>query len=387
MASWCSVSADTHYEVLGVEADATQDDIKAAYRRLSRQVHPDQGGSGALFRRVTEAYETLSDPERRKAYDDALRMPRGRPEPEEPVEEAPGWVRVDDVPPEGDGAGRTDDGAAGGTAPDGAVPPPRRTPDPDADGSFPGGEADTRSGIGRFFALHPAGCLAGVGMVLIVLPGFLRVHGAPSLGILGFLMVIVGTVALIGGRRVIRSGQALGLVAAEIDTMTGPQFESLLEALFSGLGCRVYRTGHKGGIGPELVIEQEGRRSVVMATRSAVPVGRGAVQQAIGAKAPHGATGAMVVTNATFTAHATTLAREHGVVLWDRRVLFAEMRRHSLAPTQGQGYPAGLSGGALLGAELRAGFSMLAKATAVVVGVMVVAKAASGTRPSPRRRR
>ncbi len=387
VASWWAVSADTHYEVLGVEADATQDDIKAAYRRLSRQVHLDQGGSGALFRKVGEAYETLSDPARRKAYDNSLRTPRGRPEPEEPAEEAPGWVRVDDVASDGDDRDVTDDGASGWPGLDDAVPPPGWSPDPNADGGYPVGEADARSGIGRLFAVHPAGCLVGLGVLLIVLSGSLGPGGAPSLGFLGFLVVLVGIVALVGGRRVIRSGQVLGSAIADIDAMTGPQFESLLEALFTRRGCRVRHTGGKGDLGADLVIEQAGRRTVVQAKRSAAPVGHGAVQQAVGAKAPYGATGAMVVTNATFTAHATVLARANRVVLWDRRVLFAEMRRYSLAATGGQGGPAGLSGGALLGAELRAGFPMAARAVAVVLGGLIAASAASGSRRRPRRRR
>lgn len=63
----------TLYEVLGVAPDATQDEIKAAYRRLVLQVHPDAGGNDALFRQVKEAYDTLVDPRLRQAYDAALR--------------------------------------------------------------------------------------------------------------------------------------------------------------------------------------------------------------------------------------------------------------------------------------------------------------------------
>jgi len=59
----------TLYDVLGVTPEAGEDDLKAAYRRLSRQVHPDQGGSDLLFRAVHDAYVTLSDPARRAAYD------------------------------------------------------------------------------------------------------------------------------------------------------------------------------------------------------------------------------------------------------------------------------------------------------------------------------
>jgi len=59
----------TLYDILELSPTAGLDEIKAAYRRLSTQVHPDRGGSGALFRLVREAYETLSDDNRRAEYD------------------------------------------------------------------------------------------------------------------------------------------------------------------------------------------------------------------------------------------------------------------------------------------------------------------------------
>ena len=57
------------YEVLGISKTATQDEIRNAYRSMSKTLHPDVGGNAALFRLVNEAYETLSDPRKRSAYD------------------------------------------------------------------------------------------------------------------------------------------------------------------------------------------------------------------------------------------------------------------------------------------------------------------------------
>jgi molecular chaperone DnaJ len=61
-----------YYEVLGVDRSASQQDIKRAYREKARQWHPDvsdEPNAGARFKEVNEAYQVLSDPEKRNAYD------------------------------------------------------------------------------------------------------------------------------------------------------------------------------------------------------------------------------------------------------------------------------------------------------------------------------
>jgi curved DNA-binding protein len=61
-----------YYEALGVPRDATPDDIRAAYRRLARQYHPDVNKTPDAedrFKEVSEAYEVLRDPEKRAQYD------------------------------------------------------------------------------------------------------------------------------------------------------------------------------------------------------------------------------------------------------------------------------------------------------------------------------
>jgi DnaJ-class molecular chaperone len=57
------------YDTLGVRSNAPADEIKRAYRRLASQHHPDKGGDKSRFQEIQQAYDTLSDPGRRAAYD------------------------------------------------------------------------------------------------------------------------------------------------------------------------------------------------------------------------------------------------------------------------------------------------------------------------------
>ena len=79
-----------YYAALGVVPTASQEEIKRAYRKLARKYHPDvskEPDAEARFKDVAEAYEALSDAERRAAYDDvAKRRPQG-----EAFSPPPGW--------------------------------------------------------------------------------------------------------------------------------------------------------------------------------------------------------------------------------------------------------------------------------------------------------
>ncbi len=72
------MASATYYEILRVAANASQDDIAAAYRRLARAVHPDRNPSPDAHRQMqvlNEAYNTLRHAERRRRYDDLLAAP------------------------------------------------------------------------------------------------------------------------------------------------------------------------------------------------------------------------------------------------------------------------------------------------------------------------
>jgi molecular chaperone DnaJ len=70
-----------YYDILGVKKDASEDEIKKAFRRLARKHHPDTGGSEEKFKEINEAYEVLSDSEKRSQYDQFGQYFGGNPPP------------------------------------------------------------------------------------------------------------------------------------------------------------------------------------------------------------------------------------------------------------------------------------------------------------------
>jgi curved DNA-binding protein len=101
-----------YYKVMGVARDATEAQIKQAYRRLARKYHPDvskEKDAEARFKDVGEAYEVLRSPEKRAAYDQLGTGPRAGEEFRPP----PDWGRDFEFSGAGPGAAR---GAGGGHA-------------------------------------------------------------------------------------------------------------------------------------------------------------------------------------------------------------------------------------------------------------------------------
>ena len=61
--------SSSYYDILGVSDKSTDVEIKKAYRSMSLRHHPDRGGDAEKFKEVSEAYETLSDSNKRREYD------------------------------------------------------------------------------------------------------------------------------------------------------------------------------------------------------------------------------------------------------------------------------------------------------------------------------
>lgn len=372
-----------YYELLDVTPEATQEEIRSAYFELAKRVHPDRGGNKALFRSVNDAYETLSDPTRRAAYDRNGFVDQRVPQPDAP---APGWRRTDNQPGTDDRNGAESDpgvhdeppfGGPSNEPPPGPPPtPPPTSPtsDPKPTTSSSGSEA-TSNALRQHAAANPSVALLIAGVAVLVVGA--RIGGATAnFFFLGFVAAVVGFVGVLGRNKAARRAAIERAGMVRIDGMTGTEFEQRLQAAFQHVGYTVYHVGGRGDYGADLVLDLPGTRTVVQAKRWNNTVGPGAVQEVVASRAYYSAQYAIVVTTSTFTKAALELAASNAVEMWNRDRLTQFLAAQELGPPR--------TGAALLGEELRAGAPTALWGSITVLATLLAASASKSRR---RRRR
>jgi hypothetical protein len=105
----------------------------------------------------------------------------------------------------------------------------------------------------------------------------------------------------------------------DLDSLSGSEFENLLQRLYTAAGYRVQMIGGVGDQGGDLIANKEGQRLLIQAKRYSGSVGNAAVQEAVAAKTHYDCTDAVVATTGVFTREAVALAKTNRVVLFGRQ--------------------------------------------------------------------
>lgn len=289
------------YEILGIANDASEQQVRAACRRILTQVHPDHGGSDALFRVVYRAYSVLTDPERRAAYDASLAMADAAPRPDQES-----------------------------TASEGDDPKAWAPPEPRPPGDHRQLRVPSQTGIRPTISVarHPSLSVLVGTFVLFVVSAVADLHGLVSFSL------VVGGISLVGQaghRRAARAERARRARIDDVDAMEDAAFERHLVAVFRRDGFAV-RTVPQDDTVVRLLLRKAARITAVTAEHGEGPVEVDLVREAAGARARYGAAEALAVANSTFTPEAAEAAERSSVALMGRAELTALLASQAAAP-------------------------------------------------------
>ncbi len=171
----------------------------------------------------------------------------------------------------------------------------------------------------KFYKIIAAALIVGLLLIYVKLSqmGFTTDQMIAFIYVFCFLVIMV----LLGikfGSKAIKKHKYLHSPLAEVDRMSGMEFEHYLKAHFENLGYKVNLTANTGDFGADLICKKDNETTLVQAKRYKKQVGIEAVQQIAAAKAYYKADKLMVVTNSFFTNAAKELARANNVELCDR---------------------------------------------------------------------
>ncbi|MFC4712959.1 restriction endonuclease [Planococcus dechangensis] len=162
------------------------------------------------------------------------------------------------------------------------------------------------------------GLLIGIGMLWNIAMAEPLLIGIVGLFVVGSYVLAL-TVNVIRKQKLKKSG------ILEVDKMKGKEFEEYLRVLFIERGYQVRLTPATGDYGADLVLSQNGRKTIVQAKRYKKNVGIKAVQEIASAKQHYRADECWVVTNSGYTEPARKLAQSNQVQLVDRTLLMKWM--------------------------------------------------------------
>ncbi|OGT04010.1 MAG: restriction endonuclease [Gallionellales bacterium RBG_16_57_15] len=123
--------------------------------------------------------------------------------------------------------------------------------------------------------------------------------------------------------------------AAELDQLSGVEFEGFLAGLFRAQGYSAEHTPTTGDYGADLILSKDGQRIAVQAKRYAGSVGVAAVQEALSGQAYYQCHAAWVITTGTFTINALELAEKSGVKMIGRSDIGNLLAQHKAKAQNG----------------------------------------------------